>query len=255
VSGLVGDRTRLRQVALVANQLGPVVGGLRTELGLTRPFHDPGVAEFGLENAVFSIGDTFLEVVAPVRPDTTAGRYLEKRGGDGGYMAIFQVPDLAQARRRVADLGVRVVWNADLSDMAAIHLHPKDVPGAIVSLDWAQPAGSWRWAGPDWAGRVPTYRSGGILGLTIAALEPAAVARCWASVLGSEAKVAAASDSPAHRAAISLDDGRQRVRFVSCRSARSEGIAEVTVALDDPPPNSGAALEIGGVRFVLVAPT
>ena len=71
-------------------------------MGRPRAF---GVGAFGLRNAVFAIGDTFLEVVAPVRDDTTAGRYLERRGGDGGYMALFQVPDVADARRRVADLG------------------------------------------------------------------------------------------------------------------------------------------------------
>jgi len=83
------------------------------------------VGQFGLTNAVFAV-DTFVEVVAPARPDTTAGRYLERRGGDGRYMAIFQVPDLAPARRRLASLGVRVVWTADLPDIAATHLHPKD---------------------------------------------------------------------------------------------------------------------------------
>jgi len=59
------------------------------------------------------------------------------------------------APRRVASLGVRVVWTADLPDIAATHLHPGDVPGAIVSLDWAVPEQSWRWAGPSWTGRVP----------------------------------------------------------------------------------------------------
>ena len=116
-----------------------VAGELRRVFGWPPPFHDPGVGQFGLTNAVFAVGDTFVEVVAPARPGTTAGRYLERRGGDGGYMAIFQVRDLAAARRRVAGLGVRVVWTAELPDIAATHLHPGDVPGAIVSLDWAVP--------------------------------------------------------------------------------------------------------------------
>ena len=148
---------RLRQVALVAHDCGQVAGELREAFGWGEPFHDPGVGRFGLTNAVFAAGDTFVEVVAPVQAGTTAGRYLERRGGDGGYMAIFQVPDLAAARARLPGLGVRVVWTADLPDIAGTHLHPKDVPGAIVSLDWAKPAGSWRWAGPAWTGRVPEH--------------------------------------------------------------------------------------------------
>ena len=174
----------MRQVALVARDCGQVAGELRRAFGWPPPFHDPGVGQFGLTNAVFAVGDTFVEVVAPAQPDTTAGRYLKRRGGDGGYMAIFQVPDVAAARRRVAGLGVRVVWAADLPDIAATHLHPGDVPGAIVSLDWAAPDQSWRWAGPSWTGQVPAHAPGGVTGLTIEVNDPAAAARRWAAVLG-----------------------------------------------------------------------
>ncbi|MEI6419565.1 MAG: VOC family protein, partial [Sphingomonadales bacterium] len=65
---------RLRQVALVARDLETAVGELCSRLGLTVCFHDPGVAAFGLHNALMTIGDQFLEVVAPTQPGTTAGR-------------------------------------------------------------------------------------------------------------------------------------------------------------------------------------
>ena len=87
----------------MAHDCAQVAGELRRAFGWPAPFDDPGVGQFGLTNAVFAVGDTFVEVVAPAQPDTTADRYLTRRGGDGGYMAIFQVPDLAAARRRVAD--------------------------------------------------------------------------------------------------------------------------------------------------------
>jgi Glyoxalase-like domain len=226
---------RLRQVALVARDCDRVAGELRRAFGLAEPFHDPGVGQFGLTNAVFAVGGTFLEVVAPARPDTTAGRYLERRGGDGGYMAIFQVPDLAAARGRLAGLGVRVVWTADLPDIAATHLHPRDVPGAIVSLDWAEPAESWRWAGPAWTGRAPEHAPGGVTGLTIEVSDPAAAGRRWAAVLG----------IPATDTVVELPDSGQRLRFVPARAGRGEGITEVTIqGLPGPEP-----WVIGGVRF------
>ena len=152
---------RLRQVALVAHDCEKTAATLQETFGWPDPFHDPGVGEFGLINAVFPVGDTFVEVVSPVQPDTTAGRYLARRGSDSGYMAIFQMPSLEEARRRVADLGVRVVWKVDLEDIAGTHLHPKDIPGAIVSLDWASPTSSWRWAGPAWTGTAPDHPAGG----------------------------------------------------------------------------------------------
>ena len=61
---------RLRQVALVARDCGQVAGELRRAFDLPPPFHDPGVGRFGLVNAVFAVGDTFVEVVAPAQPDT-----------------------------------------------------------------------------------------------------------------------------------------------------------------------------------------
>jgi len=221
----------------VARDCDQVAGQLRQAFGWAQPFRDPGVGRFGLTNAVFAVGDTFLEVVAPARPGTTAGRYLERRGGDGGYMAIFQVPDLAAARRRVAGLGVRVVWTADLTDMAATHLHPRDVPGAIVSLDWALPEESWRWAGPSWTGRAPEHVPGGLTGLTIAVSDPVAAARRWAAVLGIPA-------FRGHAAVAVLPGSGQRLRFAPAPAGQGEGITAVTFTR-----LPGAPQSIGGVQF------
>ena len=222
----------------MARDCGRVAGALRRAFDWPAPFRDPGVAEFGLTNAVFAVGDTFVEVVAPVQPDTTAGRYLERRGGDGGYMAIFQVPDLSAARRRIAGLGVRVVWTADLPDMASLHLHPGDVPGAIVSVDRAEPPESWRWAGPSWTGRAPGHPPGGVTGLTIEVEDPSVAAQRWAAVLGISASRAGST------AVVELPDAGQRLEFGPARAGHGAGITAVTIA-----GLPGGPLEIGGVRF------
>ena len=99
-------RVRLRQAVLVAADLDAVERELRDALGLDEPFRDPGVAEFGLRNAVFALGDCFLEIVSPTRPDTAAGRYLQRHGGAGGYMVLFDLEDLAGARSPVEALHV-----------------------------------------------------------------------------------------------------------------------------------------------------
>ena len=39
---------------------------------------------------MFALGDQFLEVVVPVEDETAAGRFIDRTGGQGGYMAIFQ---------------------------------------------------------------------------------------------------------------------------------------------------------------------
>lgn len=170
---------RLRQVALVARELDPVVDELCERLGVRVCFRDPGVAEFGLHNALMTIGDQFLEVVSPTSEGTTAGRLLDRRGGDGGYMAIYEVDDLDERVAHLEAHQVRIVWGADLDDIRGRHLHPRDVGGAIVSIDQPRPAGSWRWAGPDWAAHHDTSVVSGIAGVTISADSPADMERRW----------------------------------------------------------------------------
>src|SRR2546428_9993292 len=150
----------IRQIALVARELEPVVADLTAVLGIEVGFRDPGVAEFGLHSAVMPVGQTFLEVVSPTREGTTADRLLERRGGDGGYIVILQTADLRADRTRLAALGVRIVWQLELDDIATVHLHPRDLGGAIVSLDQPVPPESWRWGGPQWQaeGRTDAVR-------------------------------------------------------------------------------------------------
>jgi hypothetical protein len=203
----------------VARDLGAARAALEDGLGLREPFVDPGVGEFGLANAVYEAGSDFLEVVSPERDGTTAGRLLERRG-DGGYMAIFQLPgfdDLRAARTRVASLGVRAVWEVDLPDIASTHLHPKDVPGAIVSFDAAEPSASWRWGGPRWTGGPPAqpWASGGIAAVSVSVEDPAAARARWSDALG---------------CALDPLPGGQTVRFVE----GDAGITEVVLDLDRP---------------------
>ena len=170
---------RLRQVALVARDLDATVGELCERLGLTGCFRDPGVGVFGLHNALMTIGDQFLEVVAPTQPGTTAGRLLDKRGGDGGYMALYEVDDLDAREVALAELGVRIVWSGDLPDIRGRHLHPADVGGAIVSIDQPVPNGAWHWAGPSWVAHADTSVVTGIAGVVMGANDPAAMRVTW----------------------------------------------------------------------------
>lgn len=227
---------RLRQAVLVARDLPQVMRELEDELGLHDPFHDEGVGHFGLANAVYAVGDTFLEVVSPQRPDTAAGRELERRGGDGGYMAMFQVADIGAARKRLAELQVRVVWETAHDDIVDLHLHPKDVPGAIVAIDAVQPSGSWRWGGPSWTAAVPDHRPGGLRGLTVAADDPDTTAARWAAVVGAEAT----------GGEIALDGGRQHVEFVAAADGGDRGIVTISLALAGV---AARSVDIGGVRF------
>lgn len=173
---------RLRQVALVARDLELTTTFLRHVLAVDVCFQDPGVAEFGLHNNLLLVGDQFLEVVAPTRPDTTAGRLLDKRGVDcTGYMTIYEVDDLDAREAHLRDRGVRVVWGIDLPDIRGRHLHPSDVGGALVSIDQPVPNGAWRWGGPSWAAHVHADASvvTAIAGVRIGARDPDDMRARW----------------------------------------------------------------------------
>jgi catechol 2,3-dioxygenase-like lactoylglutathione lyase family enzyme len=245
---------RLRQIALAARDLGATLDTLGDVLGIEVAFHDPGVGVFGLENGVMPIGETFLEVVAPVRPNATAARWIERRGGDSGYMVIFQVADLAPHRERLAKLGVRIVWEGKQKGAATLHLHPRDVGGAIVSFDTMDVPGAWEWAGPNWRQHVRTEVTRAIVGAELESPDPEKLAARWSEVLGT-----ATTRDAAGQPRIAVEGGT--LRFIR---GPSDGVIGVLVDVADRARFSAAARKrgvlepdgaarIGGTRFIPAA--
>lgn len=173
----------IRQIVMVSQLRDPLVNDLCELFEFEVAFNDPGVSHFGLENAVIPIGKDFLEVVSPVQEDTTAGRFIDKRNGDGGYMIIVQVDDLQESKALVSQKGIDIVWETDLPEAKAIHLHPKQTGGAILSLDWMNPKDSWKWAGPDWTDHISGPISG-IEGVEIQSNNPQEMFETWSQILG-----------------------------------------------------------------------
>lgn len=229
----------LRQVALVAGDLDAVVGDLAAALGIEVAFRDPGVKVFGLRNAVLPVGNAFLEVVSPVADDAPARRYRARRGGDAGYMVMLQTDAFDADRTRIEAQGVRVAWSAALPDIRAMHLHPADTGGALLSLDQPEPAEAWRWAGPDWRAHVRRDLVQGITGATLACRDPEATARRWAALL--ERPVAPSGDG-SFRMALDLGGA---LRFRAGAGDRGEGLAAVRVRAADPAAVLGRAAARG----------
>ena len=171
---------RLRQVVIAARDLDATVDRLCTHLQLTVCFNDPGVAEFGLHNALLSVGDQFIEVVSPITKGSAAGRLLDRREADvTAYMVMFEVDDLDARMTELAGASVRTAWSGDFPSIRGRHLHPADIGGAIVSLDEPQPPGSWLWGGPTWRAHADNSVVGAVAAYTIATQDPAAVTTLW----------------------------------------------------------------------------
>ena len=234
---------RLRQIALVARDLRAVEGPICDALDLEVCYRDPGLEVFGLRHGLYPVGDHLLEVVAPAREGTTAERYLERRGGDGGYMVIVQVDDLEAERARLDSTGIRVAFEAKAKDITGLHLHPKDVGGAILSIDEASPPESWAWAGRDWNYHRREGVVNDLVGVEIQAEDPSALAARWSLALGRPVEDGEGAPK------IVLSDAT--IRFVAATDGRGDGLASAQLAATDRA-RAGETIELCGFRFDLV---
>ena len=240
----------IRQIVMVSGLRDPIVNDLCELFNFEVAFNDPGVAHFGLENAVIPIGTDFLEVVSPVEENTTAGRYLNKRGGDGGYMIIIQVDKFEDSQKLVNDYNIKTVWETDLPKAKAMHLHPKQMGGAILSLDWMEPKESWKWAGPNWEKNISGPIKG-IDGVEIQSDDPELMLNTWLRVLGDVERD--------HENKILLDN--TWIKFSQAIDGRGPGIsafslkAENSNEIIERAQNLGFMVDgkitIGGVKFYL----
>jgi hypothetical protein len=177
----------LRQICLVAPALEPVVSDIAAVMGLEVCYRDPHVSKYGLENALLPVGPILLEVVSPVREGTAAGRFLDKSGGRGGYMAIFACDDPDGRAAKANALGVRTANVIDHPPYHGVQLHPRDCRAAFIELNHTDGSddvlGPYPPAGPDWQRAI---RSDVTLALTEVELQspdPASLAAHWGHIL------------------------------------------------------------------------
>ncbi|MCS6926140.1 MAG: VOC family protein [Candidatus Binatia bacterium] len=253
---------RMRQIVLIARELAPVVAEIREVFGLEVAYRDPAVATFGLENAVFPLGNQFLEVVAPIREGTAGGRYLDRRGGDGGYMVILQCDDHAPRKRRVAELGIRKVLEHDEPEFHIMQLHPRDTGGCLLEIDVQTGGealdGPWAPAGRQWQSAVRTEVVRGIAAAEIQTPDPTDLAARWGQIL----ELPVEADAQGHPS-LRLDLGS--LRFVKDADGRGEGLGGVDLVVANRSRLLAAAEQRGrrladdlvqlcGTRFRLVEP-
>ena len=180
---------RLRQICFVAHDLEKTLNQFCDLLKAEVCFKDPGVGHFGLANGLIEIGGDFLEVVSPIKENTTAGRYLDRMKGDSGYMLIFQCENAQTFREKAEELNIRQVWTTNLDNgVVATHFHPKDIGGVIMSIDsmndneWKNKYSYWQWAGTEWmVGKINNNFT--ILGAEMSCVEPDSLSHKWSSFL------------------------------------------------------------------------
>ena len=207
---------RLRQIAVAADNLAASRNAFMSLVDAPGDFTDPGVGEFGLANSVVALGHSFFEIVSPTQPDTAAGRMLTRQNGDCGYMLLFQASDIQPVAERVEEMRIRKIWQAERPEVSAFHLHPKDVGGAIVSIDEMRPPESWLWAGPNWQANRSRL-VGELQSVSIEVDDADVTADRWASLLDVPCRTDGESS------VLDLEDG-QTIRFLSQNRVAPRGL-------------------------------
>lgn len=183
------DYLRLRQICLVAPHLEPAVADMRAILGLDVCHRDPNVAPFGVENALFVAGTTFLEIIAPIKAGTAAGRFLDRTGGRGGYIALFDCPDPGARRAHAAAMGVSAAHVIDRPGIYhGVQLHPRECRAAMLEFDCtiggaALDGPYWPAGGDGWQRHADTSRTREVAGIVATSADPAGLARHWGAIL------------------------------------------------------------------------
>ncbi|KAI8931559.1 hypothetical protein NX059_011214 [Plenodomus lindquistii] len=239
-SKLPSAPTRLRQIALVAEDLEEAKRLLTHVLGVPVIYEDPSVAQWGLRNFLVPLGGDCIEVVSPFKNETTAGRLLEKRG-PGGYMIIMQTENAQKRREHIeAQNLAKTIFTHQLSDSVCIQYHPKGIKGGVIpELDSHTPDLSnptplqsrfspWHACGQDYSSYSTGMRNASHLSLQgcILRLEPGNVdhggaSRQWEEIFG----VGRSRDLLAFTNA--------RLGFVAGRKGLSEGLVSITIGVSD----------------------
>jgi hypothetical protein len=249
---------RLRQICLVAPRLEPVIADIAAIMGLNICYRDGNVAKYGLENALLPVDTVLLEVVSPFQPGTAAGRFIEKTGGRGGYMAIFCCDDPDACSAHANSLGVRTANVIDHPPYHGVQLHPRDCRAAFIEFNHTEGSddmlGHYPPAGPDWQKSIRKDVTQALVEVEMQSPEPEILAAHWGRIIG-----VTASSSKSGHAELNLPNCT--FRFVQGAGDLMSGL---TFRVSDPAKVRDAAMarglrvsddgfDLGGVRFRPVA--
>ncbi|HEX6888578.1 MAG TPA: methylmalonyl-CoA epimerase [Candidatus Nanopelagicales bacterium] len=128
---------RIDHVGLAVADLDAAIDFYRRVFGL-ESVHEEVNEEQGVREAMVDIAGSgsFLQLLAPLRPDSPIGKFLA-RSGEGMQQLAFRVTDIDAAGERLRANGVRLLYDAPKRGTAGSRvnfIHPKDCGGVLVEL-------------------------------------------------------------------------------------------------------------------------
>lgn len=129
------ELNRLDHVGIAVNDLAEGRDYYERVLGL-RPAHEEVVEDQGVHEVLYRVGDAWVQLVAPLGPDTPVGRFLAKRG-EGLHHVGYSVANVSTALRQLKAAGVETIDEAPRigsGGTTIAFVHPKAAHGVMIEL-------------------------------------------------------------------------------------------------------------------------
>ncbi len=127
--------TRIDHVGLAVADFDAAVEFYARTFGLPL-VHEEINEDQGVREGMLAVGDAFLQLLAPLAPDSTIAKFLD-RNGPGVQQLAFGVVDVVAAAVRLRAAGLRVLYEYPRPGTAGSlvnFVHPKDCGGVLVEL-------------------------------------------------------------------------------------------------------------------------
>jgi methylmalonyl-CoA/ethylmalonyl-CoA epimerase len=127
--------TQIDHVGIAVSDLGEAVERYRRTFGI-EPVHRERMDDQGVEEVLFAVGESFVQLLGALGPDTPVGRFLGKRG-PGVHHVGYRVASVADALEHLRAEGVGLIDEAPRpgsrgTTIAFVQL--KDTGGVLVEL-------------------------------------------------------------------------------------------------------------------------
>ena len=122
-------------VGVAVEDLDAAIALYRDRLGMAL-VHRETVADQGVEAVLLDVGDSHVELLAPLGPDTGVGRFLARRG-PGLHHIAYRVPDVAETLSALSGAGLRLIDEqprAGIRGSRVAFVHPASTGGVLTEI-------------------------------------------------------------------------------------------------------------------------
>ncbi len=122
-------------IGIAVEDLQAAVEHYRASFGI-EPVHRETVEEQGVEEVLFRIGTSYIQLLSALGPETPVGKFLARRG-EGVHHVGYRVRDIRSVLSRLEDLGIPLIDNEPRRGSrgtTVAFVHPKGFGGVLVEL-------------------------------------------------------------------------------------------------------------------------